>query len=210
MGSLFGILNMFAAEMPIYQREHRSNLYSSYAYYIARSIAEIPTQVVWPFLFVTIVYWMIGLNDDGGRYIEFALALVLTANAAMSLGYALAIGAPSVQVALAMGMPIILPFILFGGLFININSIPKYFYWLSYISFAKYGFELMSIIVWDGVTGIECDQAVCSATTGDQVLAQYGFNSSHAGMDVGVLIGLAVFFRTIAYLFLLRRSRAKL
>ena len=128
MGSLFGILNMFAEELPIYQREHRAGLYSSYAYYIARSIAEIPTQIVWPFLFVTIAYWMIGLNDDGGRYIEFTLSLVLTANAAMSLGYALAIGAPSVQVALAMGMPIILPFILFGGLFINVNDIPKYLY----------------------------------------------------------------------------------
>ena len=125
MGSLFGILNMFAAEMPIYQREHRAGLYSSYSFYIARSIAEIPTQIIWPFLFVTITYWLIGLNDSGARYIEFALALTLTANAAMSLGYALAIGAPSVQVALALGMPIILPFILFGGLFINVNDIPK-------------------------------------------------------------------------------------
>ena len=167
--------------MPIYQREHRASLYSSHAYYIARSVAELPTQIIWPFLFVTIVsanthtrththththtytrrvartqqthlafsvearhisstvrvsrrvigvsYWMIGLNDNGSRYIEFALGLILTSNAAMSLGYALAIGAPSVQVALAMGMPIILPFILFGGLFINIDSIPKYFYW---------------------------------------------------------------------------------
>ena len=128
MGSVFGILAMWAAELPIYQREHRAGLYSSYAYYIARSVAEIPTQVVWPFLFVTIAYWMIGLNDNGSRYIEFALAIILTANAAMSLGYALAIGAPSVQVALALGMPIILPFLLFGGLFINSSDIPKYFY----------------------------------------------------------------------------------
>ena len=49
-----GILNAFAAEMPIYQREHRANLYSSGAYYLARSIAELPTQIIWPFLFVTI------------------------------------------------------------------------------------------------------------------------------------------------------------
>jgi len=210
MGSLFGILSMFAAEMGVYQRENRANLYSSYAYYIARSIAEIPTQVVWPFLFVTISYWMIGLNDDGGRYIEFALGLVLTANAAMSIGYALAIGSPSVQVALALGMPIILPFLLFGGLFLNINSIPKYFYWLSYISFVKYGYELLSIIVWNGWANIECDQPPCAATTGEEVLAQYGFSSDHVGEDIGVLIGLIVFFRILAYLLLLKRSNSKL
>ena len=197
---------------------------------------------------------MIGLNDNGGRYIEFALGLILTSNAAQSLGYALAIGAPSVQVALAMGMPIILPFILFGGLFINIDSIPKYFYWLrcalhiltitshymhytpspatcmhtctpltchmlllstaaalfSYISFAKYGFELLTVIVWDGVESIECSQPPCAANSGQDVISQYGFSSSHVGEDIGVLIGLVVFFRFIAYLFLLRRSSSQL
>ena len=157
-----------------------------------------------------ISYWMIGLNDNGGRYIEFALGLILTANSAMSLGYALAIGAPSVQVALALGMPIILPFILFGGLFININSIPKYFYWLSYLSFAKYGFELLSIIVWDGVPYVECNEPQCDINNGSDVLSQYGFDSSHVGEDIGVLIGLIVFFRFIAYLFLLKRSSSQL
>ena len=50
-----GILNAFAAEMPIYQREHRANLYSSGSYYLARSFAEVPSQIIWPFLFGTIV-----------------------------------------------------------------------------------------------------------------------------------------------------------
>ena len=154
---------------------------------------------------------MIGLNDDGGRYIEFVLGLILTCNAAMSLGYALAIGAPSVQVALALGMPIILPFILFGGLFINISSIPKYFYWLSYLSFAKYGFELLTVIVWDGVPYVECaNTQVCAYHNGADVIRSYGFSSGNVGEDIGVLIGLLVFFRFIAYLFLLKRSRSQL
>ena len=86
-----------ACGVPAQQCEHRAGLYSysSYSLHIARCIAEIPTQVVWTWLSVTTTYWLIGLNDSGARYIEFALALTLTANAAMSLGYALAIGAPS-------------------------------------------------------------------------------------------------------------------
>ena len=208
--SFTGILNIFAGELPIYQREHRSNLYSSQAYYLARSIAEIPTQIIWPFLFATITYWMIGLNDSGSRYIEFTLGLVLTANAAMSLGYTLAIAAPSVQVALALGMPIILPFILFGGLFINVDSIPNYFYWLSYLSFAKYGYELLTVIVWNGHGAVECNLPSCAISNGDDVISQYGFSSSHVGEDIGVLIGLIVFFRLLAYFFLLRRSSSQL
>ena len=209
MGSMFGTLSMFAVEVPIYLREHQSRLYSSYAYYLARSLAEIPMQVLWPFLFVSITYWMIGLNDNGAKYIEFALGLVLIANAAISLGYAIGIAAPSVQIALALAMPILLPFLLFGGLFINVDSIPVYFYWLSYISFFKYGYELLATIVWDGVTGIACSSSSC-ITTGAEVLSQYGMDASRYGLDIGVLFALIVGFRALAYLFLLRKSHKKL
>ena len=81
---------------------------------------------------------------------------------------------------------------------------------LSYLSFAKYGFELLSVIVWDGVDHIDCGSPPCSVTSGAAVLSQYGFSSSHVGEDIGVLIGLIVFFRFIAYLFLLRRSSSQL
>ncbi len=171
MGSMMGVLSMFVREVPIFLREHQARLYSSYAYYLARSLAELPLQLLWPFLFVSITYWMIGLNDNGGRFIEFCLALMLTANTAMSLGYVVGIAAPTIEIALAVTMPIILPFLLFGGLFINVDSIPVYFSWLSYLSFFKYGYELLAAIVWDGVTGITCDTPPCASNTGAQVLA---------------------------------------
>jgi hypothetical protein len=67
--------------------------------------------------------------------------------------------------------------------------------------------------VFSGVGSIDgCEDSgngVCYAN-GDAVLSYYGFSSSHAGLDVGVLIGLIVFFRTIAYLFLLKRSKSQL
>ena len=211
MGGVFGVLSTFTQELPIFLREHRSGLYSSYSYYLSRTFAELPFQILWPFLFVTIVYWMIGLNDNGGRYIEFTLAIILTANAAMSLGYVIATGAPTIQVALAIGAPVLLPFMLFGGLFINVNSIPDYFYWLSYISFFKYGFELSSVIVWDGVAVINCDAGEnCTVDDGAQVLNQYGMDPNNAGQDVGILFAILIGFRIIAYLFLLRRASKRI
>jgi ABC-type multidrug transport system permease subunit len=55
-------------------------------YFIAKNISEIPLQLVYPTIFVTITYWMVGLNSDPGRFFSY-LGLVLLANfTSMSLG----------------------------------------------------------------------------------------------------------------------------
>ena len=204
-GGVFGTLQTFPAELPIFRREFKASMYSSHAYYLARTIVELPFQCLWPFIFVTIAYWMIGLRDDGAAYIEFVLVIILTANCAISLGYLISTLAPTTQVALAISTPILLPFMLFGGLFINVNSIPDYFYWISYISFFKYAYELLSIIVWNNQT-IASTGDPSDLTTGAQVLSRYGMDSSNVSLDIGVLFALAVGFRFISYMFLWRRA----
>lgn len=46
-------------------------------------------QVFFPCLFGTLVYWIMGLAPELLRYLTFLLVLVLTANAACSMGYAI-------------------------------------------------------------------------------------------------------------------------
>lgn len=54
--------------------------------------------------------------------------------------------------ALSVGPPIIIPFLLFGGFFLNSGSVPKYFEWLSYISWFRYGNEGLLINQWKDVS----------------------------------------------------------
>ena len=111
-----------------------------------------------------------------------------------------------------LGAPLLLPFMLFGGLFINVNSIPDYFYWLSYISFFKYGYELAAVIVWDGVSTINCaagEDCSVAVSSGAQVLNQYGMDVNNVGQDVGILFAILIGFRIIAYLFLMRRANKR-
>ncbi len=53
--------------------------------------------------------------------------------------------------ALSVGPPIIIPFLLFGGFFLNAGSVPEYFKWLSYISWFRYGNEGLLINQWKDV-----------------------------------------------------------
>lgn len=49
-------------------------------------------------------------------------------------GLTIGAGARNEKEALAFGPMVSIPFALFGGLFLNSDSTPKYFYWLAYIS----------------------------------------------------------------------------
>lgn len=42
---------------------------------------------------------------------------------------------------MSFGLQVLLPLIIFGGLFINLDEIPAYFLWYSVFSFVQYGTE---------------------------------------------------------------------
>lgn len=67
-------------------REHRSRLYRIDAYFLGKSLAELPLFLFLPFVFTSIVYPMIGLRPTFENY-AIALAIVtLVANVATSFG----------------------------------------------------------------------------------------------------------------------------
>lgn len=53
--------------------------------------------------------------------------------------------------ALSISPPLIIPFLLFGGFFLNSGSVPYYFKWLSYLSWFRYGNEALLINQWADV-----------------------------------------------------------
>jgi len=209
MGGVMAVLQTFPVELPMFYREYQARMYTSSSFYLARTLSEAPFQIGFPIIFATICYWMIGLDPTAERYFGCVFVIVLTANVAFSLGYMISTLASTVQVALALGPVILLPFMLFGGFFINEDSIPVYFSWIAKISFFKYGYEAVSINEWKDKT-IGCDPGeVCQTTSGNIVLQTLSMDPNDYWRDVGVLFGLLAGFRFISFLFLYRRSRRR-
>jgi len=209
ISGIFGVMQTFPLELPMFQREHKAQMYSPSAFFLARSVSDIPFQLLLPTIFVSIVYYFIGLNPPADRFFGFLGTILLTSNAAFSLGYAISAAAPTVGVALAVGPLVLMPLLIFGGFFVNTASIPDYFIWLEYISFFKYGFEAIVVNEWQGKL-IGCDpDEVCALTTGENVIQSLSLDANNFGRDLGVLAVLLIGFRCIAFLFLLRRSRQR-
>lgn len=70
--------------------------------------------------------------------------ILLLAQCSASIGFVLSAISPSVVVANAIGPPILIILVLFGGFYINVSSLPVGSDWVQYISFIAWGFKVAS------------------------------------------------------------------
>lgn len=155
---------------------------------------------------------MIGLQPGFQHFLMTALIVTLVANVATSFGYLISCASSTVTMALSVGPTIIIPFLLFGGFFLNSGSVPVYFKWLSYLSWFKYGNEALLINQWSSVGegGILCNRlnSTCPSS-GKIILETLNFSEDNLLFDILALFGLILSFRLFAYLCLVLRTRTK-
>jgi ABC-2 type transporter len=50
--------------MPIFLREHGAASYRVDTYFLGRTMAELPFQVIYPTIYGTIIYWLVGKSPN--------------------------------------------------------------------------------------------------------------------------------------------------
>ncbi|KAI8435268.1 hypothetical protein MSG28_003607 [Choristoneura fumiferana] len=206
--NIFAVINVFCSELPIFIREHHNGMYRADVYFLSKTLAEAPVFATIPLVFTTIAYYMIGLNPAPERFfIASGLAALIT-NVATSFGYLISCASSSVSMAASVGPPIIIPFMLFGGFFLNSGSVPPYLGWISYLSWFRYGNEALLVNQWAGVDSIACtrENFTCPAS-GQVVLETLSFSEADFTFDVVNMVLLFIGFRLLAYIALLMRAR---
>lgn len=169
--------------------------------------AEVPLQIFFPACFACILYFFVGMRPiyspvDFAVFCEIVLITVLTANASVSMGYAVGALCRTPQVALAVGPALMLPLAIFGGLLMNSDAVPPYWKWLEVFSFFKYGFHACSILLWKNR---EVDDKFFP--DGNSVLEAYGMEADDLHIHYIALVTLFVGWRIIAWLLLVRRTK---
>lgn len=218
-GAMFGALNTFPMERNVVNRERSSKAYHVLPYYLARFVCDIPLRVGQGLLFGCIVYWIVGLNPAASAFFIFVCILIMQGLASQGLGIAVSAGAPNEKVALALAPAVTVILILFGGFYINEDTIPDWLAWIRYLSHLYWSFMALCINDFAGRTGWTCepvpgtttDAAVCKnacITTGDQILDRLGFGGNELWQGFLGLGCLIVGFNFIGYV-LLRRSKPK-
>lgn len=210
-GNIFAVVNIFCSELPIFKREHYGGMYRVDTYFIAKQLVDLPIYLVEPVILTSILYWMVGLNPDVLRFFTACGIVLLVTQVVLSVGYFLSCLSPNVDVALAIAPVVIIPFMLFGGFFLNSDSVPVWLSWLKWVSWFIYSYEALLVNQWSGIEGIACSPEapnVC-LSSGEQVLQRLSFKEENLVRDICVLLLLAVAIRLMAFLALVFRTRRK-
>ena len=184
-------------------REHLNHWYSLKAYYLAKTLADIPFQIIFPILYLVTVYLM---TDQPMSLQRFSMLMLITiCMALVAQGIGLLVGAMfNIQVAVFVAPAAAIPFLLFSGFFINLTAIPPYMSWIAYISFMRYGFEgsMLSIYGYDRAP-LECSQAYCHFRYAQKFLEQFDIGQSSYYWSVIALLICFLVIRIAGY-FVLR------
>jgi len=197
------LINSFPSERLIVLRERASGAYYVSAYYVAKMLAEVAVQLAFPLLFSCIVYWLVGLQADAGKFFIFVCFMELCSLAATSLALMISTFCRTITLSITV-LPLILELCrLYGGGYLPPSRLPAYFSWLDALSFVKYSYTGIALNELEGLE-LHCDPdelvgGSCPITSGQQVIEQEGFDYITIWGCALVLLAMIVFFRILAF-----------
>ena len=216
--NLYGVLNSFPLELPIFFREHHNGMYRVDSYFLCKNLAEIPIFIILPTIFVVVSYWMINLYSGMWEFLVTWLVVILVTKAAVSCGYFISTSCGRIDICITVAGPLLQPLMLFGGFFLNQASIPDWLIWMQYLSWFRFGNEILIVNQWSAQGNITCEYETQTVKTtnistsrcfssGQDVIDSLSYSKDRLYFDYIMLIVLTIGFRVMAFIALWIRAR---
>jgi ABC-2 type transporter len=193
-------LNTFAAERLLFVRERANGYYSPITYFTAKVVFDIvPLRLIPPIITGCIIYPMIGLVPEWPVFFKCILVLVLFNLAAATICLFIGIIFKQPSVANLIGSLTMLFSLLFAGLLLNHDAIPKAARWLQDLSIFHYAFEALIVNEVRYLTLVDHKFGLDIEVPGASILSAFGFDNQGYWRDVIGLGVIAGTFLILAY-----------
>eukprot|EP00923_Selenidium_pygospionis_P046747 GHVN01080745.1.p1 GENE.GHVN01080745.1~~GHVN01080745.1.p1 ORF type:complete len:681 (+),score=110.51 GHVN01080745.1:40-2043(+) len=128
-------------------------------------------QLTQPFTFLSIFWFLVGLNDSAAAFFSAMGFIVLFVICFVPWGYFLSVLAPNLAAGITLSTLVILPFILCSGFVVNLGSLSDFWIWLVYLSPMRWSLDGVCHIVFAGViyNVPDCNNQPALMCTGDDV-----------------------------------------
>lgn len=150
-----GMLNavaLFPALRAIADQESKDGLYQKWQMFLAYIIHILPFSIISVFIFTSFLYWTVGMNPDPVRFLCFS-AVVMVPHIIGELLTLVLLGVVQDPNMVNSGVALLnVAGIMVGSGFLrSFKQMPVVFQWLSYLTFQKYGCELLIVTEFDGL-----------------------------------------------------------
>nr|QVT92344.1 ABC transporter [Salvia miltiorrhiza] len=174
---VFTAIFTFPLEREMLSKERSVGMYKLSAYLIARNASDLPLDLLLPVVFLTIIYFMVGLKHTFSAFSLTLLSIFLSIIAAQGLGLTIGAAFMDVKKATTLASVTVMTFMLSGGFFIT--RVPRFMCWIRYLSLNYHTYKLL--------LKIQCGH-------------------DGGGMEVGAMLLMIIGYRLITYILLRRMS----
>ncbi|KAJ3670244.1 hypothetical protein LUZ60_010568 [Juncus effusus] len=200
----FQAIFTFPQERMMLTKERSSRMYRLSSYFMARTLGDLPMELILPAISVTIVYWMGCLKPTFLSYISFLIVVLVSVLVAQGFGLAVGALVMELKAATTFASVVMLCFMLVGGYFIG--RVPAFIAWVKYIAISFYVFKLMLVTQFSPNETYECAPNVrCSVMDFPPIKA-----GGHVRTDLAIVVLaiMLIFYRFLAYMGLRRVGNA--
>ncbi|XP_051945909.1 ATP-binding cassette sub-family G member 5 [Xyrauchen texanus] len=172
-----GMLNavaLFPALRAIADQESKDGLYQKWQMFLAYIIHILPFSIISVFIFTSFLYWTVGMNPDPLRFLCFS-AVVIVPHIIGELLTLVLLGVVQDPNMVNSGVALLnVAGIMVGSGFLrSFKQMPVVFQWLSYLTFQKYGCELLIVTEFYGLNFTCTDlPGSCIVENGNAVIDQ--------------------------------------
>uniref|UniRef100_A0A673WEW5 ATP-binding cassette, sub-family G (WHITE), member 5 n=1 Tax=Salmo trutta TaxID=8032 RepID=A0A673WEW5_SALTR len=176
-----GMLNavaLFPALRAMADQESKDGLYQKWQMFLAYIFHILPFSIISVFIFSSFLYWTVGMNPEMWRFLCFS-AVILVPHLVGELLTLVLMGVVQDPNMVNTGVALLnVAGIMVGSGFLrSYQQMPVVFQWLSYLTFQKYGCELLIVTEFHGLnftcsTGSIPLPGACLMTDGDDIIDQ--------------------------------------
>lgn len=212
---LFNAIFTFPLDRALLDKERASDMYRLSAYFLARLMADLPLDLLLPFLFITVVYFMANLRMTIAAFSLTMLTVFLTVITAQGVGLLIGATFTDLKKSTTFGSVLVIAFMLVGGFYVH--RIPTFISWVKYISIQSYSYRLLLKIQYGSYYNINCYTGSDRDTMMDKKLiteecdttvtltkALQGMVLTLGAQEVWALLLMAFMCRVLAYVALHR------
>lgn len=80
----------------------KNRIYSVLIYYLAKVLSEVPQNIIFPTITITIIYWLAYIHPEATVYFTITSLMVVATNTAVGFGTFLAVTTPNLDATMGL------------------------------------------------------------------------------------------------------------